>query len=93
MGSHDHLLGEEVPDEVEFAAAAGCSILVDNSHSDSDIIPVVVDCTLVPGNIFLHPVLLASMMMRWEFRSPAAGEEEDEGSDIQKKEVCIDLQL
>lgn len=93
MGSHDHLLGEEVPDEVEFAAAAaGCSILVDNSHSDSDIFPVVVDCTLVPGNIFLRPVLLASMMMRWEFRSAAAGEEEDEGSDIQK-EICIDLQL
>lgn len=92
MGLHDHLLGEEVPDEVEFAAAAGCSILVDNSHSDSDIFPVVVDCTVVPGDIFFHSVLLASMMMRWEFRSAAAGEE-DEGSDIQQKEVCIDLQL
>lgn len=93
MGSHDHLLGEEVPDEVEFAVAAGCSLLVDNSHSDSDIFPVVVDCTLVPGDLFFRSVLLASMMTRWESRSAAAGEEKDEGSDIQKKEVCIDLQL
>lgn len=92
MGLHDHLLGEEVPDEVQIAAAAGCSILVDNSHSDSDIFPVVVDCTVVPGDIFFHPVLRASIMMRWVFRSAAAGEE-DEGSDIQQKEVCIDLQL